>query len=130
MNRTFRLIIAVFFVLVAAVSVIGIIDRLTRSWRLDLTDQKLYTLSQGTRNILKSIQQPLTLRLYYTKTATLSAPDQIRFFNSYYEYVKALLEEYVNHSGKMINLEIIDPRPYSQEELAAIRYGLRRFSIT
>jgi ABC-type uncharacterized transport system involved in gliding motility auxiliary subunit len=126
----FRLIIAVFFVLVIAVSAVGIIERLARSWRLDITDQKLYTLSEGTRNILKTIRQPITLRLYYTKTATLSAPDQIRFFNSYYEYVRALLEEYVIHSNKMVKLEIIDPRPYSQEELAAIRYGLQRFSIT
>jgi ABC-2 type transport system permease protein len=130
MNRIFRLIIAVFFILVIAVSAVQIISRLARSWRLDITDQKLYTLSEGTRNILKTIRQPITIRLYYTKTATLSAPDQIRFFNSYYEYVKALLEEYVIHSNKMVKLEIIDPRPYSQEELAAIRYGLRRFSIT
>ncbi|MEJ5258788.1 MAG: GldG family protein [Anaerohalosphaeraceae bacterium] len=130
MNRTIRLIVVVLLILVIAVSAVQIVQRLFGSWRIDVTQEKLYTLSEGTKNILQALQQPLTLRLYYTKTATLSAPDQIRFFNAYYEYVRALLEEYVRYSNGKIKLEIIDPRPYSQEELAAIRYGLKRFSIT
>ncbi|HOK67444.1 MAG TPA: GldG family protein [Anaerohalosphaeraceae bacterium] len=130
MNRTVRLIVVVLLILIISVSAIQIVQRLFGSWRIDVTQEKLYTLSEGTRNILQALQQPLTLRLYYTKTATLSAPDQIRFFNAYYEYVRALLEEYVLHSNGKIKLEIVDPRPYSQEELAAIRYGLKRFSIT
>lgn len=130
MNRTIRLIVVVLLILVIAVSAVQIVQRLFRIWRIDVTQEKLYTLSEGTKNILQALQQPLTLRLYYTKTATLSAPDQIRFFNAYYEYVRALLEEYVRYSNGKIKLEIIDPRPYSQEELAAIRYGLKRFSIT
>ncbi len=130
MNRTVRLICAVVFILIIAVSAIQIVQQLFGSWRVDVTQEKLYTLSDGTRRILQNLQQPVTLRLYYTKTATLSAPDQIRFFNAYYDYVKALLEEYVRQSNGKIKLEIIDPRPYSQEELAAIRYGLRRFSIS
>lgn len=130
MNRTVRLIVVVLLILVISVSAIQIVQRLCATWRIDVTQEKLYTLSEGTKNILQSLQQPLTLRLYYTKTATLRAPDQIRFFNAYYEYVRALLEEYVLHSNGRIKLEIVDPRPYSQEELAAIRYGLKRFSVT
>ncbi len=130
MNRTIRLIVVVSLILVIAVSAVQIVQRLFGSWRIDVTQERLYTLSEGTKNVLQALQQPLTLRLYYTKTATLSAPDQIRFFNAYYEYVRALLEEYVRYSNGKIKLEIIDPRPYSQEELAAIRYGLKRFSIT
>lgn len=129
MNRILRLIIALFFILVIAVSAMQLIGHLSASWRIDVTEQKLYTLSEGTLNILQGLRQPITLRLYYTKTATLNAPDQIRFFNAYYDYVKAILEEYVIHSNGMLKLEIIDPRPFSQEELAAMRYGLKRFSI-
>ena len=60
----------------------------------------------------------------------MKAPDQIRYFNNYYEFVKALLQEYVAVSKGMVQLEVIDPRPFSQEEEQAMRYGLQRFPIT
>ncbi len=130
MNRTLRLTLALFFIAVIAVSAIRIVHLVGKRARLDVTEQRLYTLSQGTKNILQGLKQPLTLRLYYSKTASLKAPDQIKYFNDYYEYVRSLLEEYVRTSNGMVNLEIIDPRPYSQEELAAIRHGLKRFPLT
>lgn len=130
MNRTVRLILALFFIAVITVSAVRVAQLIGRGARVDVTEQGLYTLSGGTKNILQGLRQPLTLRLYYAKTAALKAPDQIRFFNSYYEYVRALLEEYVRNSNGMVKLEIIDPRPYSQEELAAIRDGLKKFPIT
>ncbi|UCD51319.1 MAG: Gldg family protein, partial [Phycisphaerales bacterium] len=63
-------------------------------------------------------------------TAALKGPDQIRFFNNYYEFVRALLEEYVAASKGTVELEVIDPRPFSDEEEQALRVGLRRFPIT
>ncbi|UCF17529.1 MAG: GldG family protein, partial [Phycisphaerales bacterium] len=69
-------------------------------------------------------------KLYYSKTASLKGTDQIRFFNNYYEYVRALLEEYVEVSKGMVKLEVIDPRPFSDEESDALRYNLRRYQIT
>ena len=130
MNRTIRVILAIFFVAVIAISAISITQNLTKPLRLDITDQRLYVLSDGTKAILAGLQQPITVKLFYTKTAANKAPDQIRVFNTYYSYVKALLEEYVAQSKGKLKLEIIDPRPYSDEEMAAIRYGIRRFSIT
>ena len=129
MNRMLRLVLALFFVAVISVSAIRITHLIGRRMRLDVTNHKLYTLSRGTQNILQGLKQPLTLRLYYSKKASLDASDRIQFFNLYADYVKALLEEYVLNSNGMIHLEIIDPQPYSQEELAAIRYGLKRFPI-
>jgi len=60
----------------------------------------------------------------------MKGPDQIRYFNNYYEFVKALLEEYVAASRGVFELEVIDPRPFSDDEEQALRYGLRRFPIT
>jgi ABC-type uncharacterized transport system involved in gliding motility auxiliary subunit len=60
----------------------------------------------------------------------LKGPDQIRFFNNYYEFVKALLEEYVTASNGMVELEVVDPRPFTDDEEQALKYGLRRFPIT
>lgn len=130
MNRTMRMFLALFFIAVIAVSAISITQNLGRSLRMDITDQRLYTLSDGTKAILGGLRQPITVKLFYTKTAAMKGPDQIRLYNSYYEFVRSLLDEYVTHSGGNLKLEVIDPRPYSEEEVAAIRYGLRRFQIT
>jgi ABC-type uncharacterized transport system involved in gliding motility auxiliary subunit len=108
---------------------ISICQNVGQRLRADITDQKLYTLSAGTRAVLSKLNQPLKLKLYYTKTAARKAPDQIRFYNNYYYFVEALLKEYVRAAKGMINLEVIDPRPFSSEEEQALRHGLRRFPI-
>lgn len=129
-NRTLRTIIAVLFVLVIIFSAISICQNLGKGWKADITDQKLYTLSDGTKSILGKLSQPIKAKLYYAKTAALKGPDQIRYFNNYYEFVKALLEEYVAVSNGKFELEVIDPRPFSEDEVQALRYGLQRFPIT
>jgi len=130
MNRLSRAIIAVVFVAAITFSAISICQTAGKSLRADITEQKLYSLSDGTKAILASLNQPIKLKFYYTKTAAMKGPDQIRYFNEYYYFVKTLLDEYVRASNGMVELEIIDPRPFSDEEAQALRYGLRRFSIT
>ncbi|MHC4068299.1 MAG: Gldg family protein [Planctomycetota bacterium] len=130
MNRTIRAIIGVLFVLAIAFSAISICQNIGRSLKVDVTEQGLYTLSAGTKSILSKLNQPIKVRLYYAKTASLKGPDQIRYFNNYYEFVKSLLEEYEAEANGMVELQVIDPRPFSDEEVQALRYGLRRFSIT
>jgi len=130
MNRTIQAILGVIFVLIIAFSAIVIFQCIGRNAKIDVTEQKLYTLTDGTRSILNKLNQPVKLKLYYAKKATLKASDQIKFFNNYYEYVRSLLEEYVSASGGKVKLEIIDPRPYSDSEVQALRYGLQKFPIT
>ncbi len=130
MNRTIRAILGAGFVLVIVFSAISICQSIGRPLKLDITDQKLYTLSDGTKAILAKLNQPIRAKLYYAKTAALKGPDQIRFFSNYYEFVRALLEEYVAVSNGMVELEVIDPRPFTDNEEQALKYGLRRFPIT
>ena len=130
MNRMTRAIIAIFFIVVTCVSAISLCQGLFKNTRSDMTEHKLYTLSGGTKEILAGLKQPITMKLFYTKTAAMQASDQIRYYNNYYTYVKALLEEYEVQADGKVKLEVIDPRPYSEEELAAIRYGLKRFPIS
>jgi len=129
-NRTIRAIIGVIFVLVITFSAISICQNIGKSLKADVTEQRLYTLSAGTKAILAKLNQPIKVKLYYAKTAALKGPDQIKYFNNYYEFVKALVEEYATEAKGMIDLQVIDPRPYSDDEVQALRYGLRRFSIT
>ena len=130
MNRLMRAVIAILFIAVIAVSAISITQNVGKSLRADITEQRLYTLSDGTKAILGQLNQPIRIKLYYTKTAAMKGPDQIRFFNTYYTFVKALLDEYVSAAKGRIQLEVIDPRPFSEEEVDAIRYGLKRFAMT
>ena len=130
MNRTTRAILAVIFIGVIMVCAISIVHDLGESLRLDITDRKLYTLSDGTRAILGKLKQPVRMKLYYTKTAVMKAPDQLRVYNNYFYFVEALLKEYARASKGMVTLETIDPRPYSDEEAEALRYGIRKFPIT
>ena len=130
MNRTIRVIIGVILVLVIMFSAISICQNIGKSLKVDVTEQDLYTLSDGTRGILSKLNQPVRVKLYYAKTAALKGADQIQYFNNYYQFVRSLLEEYVSVSNGMIDLEVIDPRPFSEEEVQALRYGLQRFPIT
>jgi ABC-type uncharacterized transport system involved in gliding motility auxiliary subunit len=129
-NRTLRTTIAVVFVLVIIFSAISICQNIGKGLKADVTDQNLYTLSEGTKTILGKLNQPITAKLYYAKTAALKGPDQIRYFNNYYHFVKDLLEEYESTANGMINLEVIDPRPFSEDEAQAMSYGLKRFRVT
>ena len=117
MNRTIRAIIGAVCILVIAFSAISICQNIGKSWKADVTDQKLYTLSDGTKSILAKLHQKVLIKLYYAKTAALKGPDQIKFFNNYYEFVKSLLEEYVAAAKGMVELQVIDPRPFPRMRL-------------
>lgn len=130
MNTTTRAIIGVLLVLTITFSAIIVCQKIAPSLKIDITDQKIYTLSDGTKNILGRLNQPIKVKLYYAEIAAMKASDQIRFFNNYYIFVKELLEEYQAESNGMIDLQVIDPRPFSDDEAQALRYGLQRFPIT
>jgi ABC-type uncharacterized transport system involved in gliding motility auxiliary subunit len=128
--NTLRTLLGVILILIITFAGISVCQNIGKRIKLDVTEKKLYSLTDGSKAILKKLGQPITAKLYFAKTASLKAPDQIRFFSNYYEYVKALLEEYANQSNGMVKLEVIDPRPYSKDEEDAVRYGLQRFNIT
>ncbi|ARN56241.1 Gldg family protein [Sedimentisphaera salicampi] len=130
MNRTLKAWLAVFFVLVIVFCANTFMQRALRGIKADVTERQIYTLSDGTKNIIDKLNQPITLKLYYAEKAAMKGPDKIRFFNIYYDFVKSLLEEYESVSDGMINLEVIDPRPYSEAETEALAHGLKKFPIT
>ena len=130
MDSAVRGIIGVVFVLIITFCAISICQNIGKSLKVDVTEQNLYTLSDGTKEILAKLNQPVKVKLYYAKTAALKGSDQIQYFNNYYQFVKALLEEYASEANGMIDLQIIDPRPFSEDEVQALRYGLQRFPMT
>ena len=91
-----------------------------RTARLDLTQNNLFTLSQGTQNILARLEEPVTLRFYYSQELAANEP-QIRIFA---QRVRDMLEEMSMRADGMIELQIIDPAPFSEDEDQAVAQGL------
>ncbi len=96
-----------------------------KSARIDLTEDQLYTLSEGTLNILKSLDDPITLRFYYSEQVAQELPS----VKSYAQRVKELLEEYKRTANGKIELITINPKPYTDNELRAKQYGLQGVPI-
>ena len=94
-------------------------------WQLDLTQNRLYTVSPGTDRILKSIKEPIDLYFFYSAKTAESIP-QIR---PYAQRVHDLLEELTQRSDGMIHLHVIDPQPYSVEEDRASALGVTGTAI-
>ena len=96
-----------------------------RGWRLDLTQNHLYTTAPGTDRILKNIKEPINLYFFYsTKTA-----DQIPQIKTYGVRVRELLEELQARSGGNVVLHVIDPAPFSEDEDRASELGIRSTPI-
>ena len=93
---------------------------LLKGARLDLTENRLYTLSQGTVNLLQSIEEPITLEFYFSEEASRELP-LVRNFS---RRVTELMEEMAQRSDGQLRVRRVDPRPFSEEEDQADRYGL------
>ena len=130
MHTTWKTVIAIICIAVITSCIVYIGSIVGGGLRLDLTENKLFTLSGGTGKIISNLQDPLTFRLYYARTAARKGPEAVRYFNNYFNYVNDLLEEYVHASRGKISLRVIDPRPDTDNEEDAINYGLKRFPIT
>jgi len=130
MNSNLRLALAAVCIVVLTLCSAMLANKLFGRARIDLTEHKIYTLSDGTRNILGKLNQPLKASLYYSRVAAMKGPEQIRFYNDYFLYVRDLLDEYAGLSGGKLKLNVIDPRPFSDEEEEAVRYGIKRIPLS
>lgn len=92
-----------------------------KAWSADLTQDKLFTISDGTREILKSIDEPITAKLYFSRNLADASPDIVRYFDR----VRELFERYRDISGGKLQLTIIDPEPFSDAEDKAVQAGLK-----
>jgi len=94
--------------------------------RLDLTEQKLYTISPGTRQILEGLEEPITLNFFFSDRAS---KDMVVLRN-HARRVEEMLREYQRVAGGKLQLQIIDPQPFSEAEDRAAEYGLQAIPLT
>jgi len=88
--------------------------------RLDVTQNGMYTVSPGTKATLAKLQEPVTLRFYFTRASSTGYASIV----AYAGRVRDLLQEYATLSGGKINFEEIDPEPFTPAEDEAVTQGL------
>ena len=92
-----------------------------RSLQADLTENGLYSVSGGTEKVLAELKEPVTLRYFLSRRLIDLSPG----LGTYSQRVLELLQSYVDAAGGKIRLEIIDPKPFSNEEDRAVGFGLQ-----
>ena len=110
---------------VATIVAVALISSLP-SLRIDLTEDNLYSLSDGTRNIVSNLQTPIELMFFYSESATEDIP-QIR---SYGTRVQELLREIVLASNGRLSFSVIDPEPFSEDEDLATEFGIQAVPVS
>jgi ABC-type uncharacterized transport system involved in gliding motility auxiliary subunit len=94
--------------------------------RLDLTEQDIYSLSEGTENILSGLEQDINITFFFSDKVS----KDLTSVRSYAKRVEELLEEYALLSEGKITLKIIDPEPFSEAEDRAAEAGLQAVPIS
>jgi ABC-type uncharacterized transport system involved in gliding motility auxiliary subunit len=89
--------------------------------RLDLTAEHMFTLARGTRQTLAKLEEPVTLRFYYSSRLADTAPS----YGVYAQRVHELLDQYVAAANGKLRLEVYNPQPYSDAEDRAVAFGLQ-----
>jgi ABC-type uncharacterized transport system involved in gliding motility auxiliary subunit len=119
-RRRIVLFAALVLLILVYVALVLASSRSLKPLRVDLTTDRLYTLTSGTKQIVDGLQRPLRLTLYFSEHATRDLP-QLR---SYEQRVNEMLQEMVARSHGRLRLQVVDPIPYSDDESSAEGSGL------
>lgn len=97
-----------------------LLQPLLSSVRIDFTQHGLYTLSDGTRQTLKSLAEPVDVTLVYSRKIGQDYPA----IRAYAARVRELLDTYESTSGKQLRVKEINPAPFSAAEDEALAAGI------
>jgi ABC-type uncharacterized transport system involved in gliding motility auxiliary subunit len=102
------------------VGVMALANVLLRGAQIDLTQDRLYTISDGTMNLVHSLPEPVNLYFFFSDAEVAARPE----FRNYGVRVREFLEELTSRSKGKLTLKVIDPEPYSEEEDRATELGV------
>lgn len=96
-----------------------------KALQLDLTEGRLFTLSDGTRSVLTELDEPIKVRLFFTKALGEESPQHA----TYFKRVKELLGQYEKISNGKVEVKIFNPEPFSDAEDMAVASGIKGVPI-
>lgn len=91
------------------------------AWRMDLTEEGIYTLSQGTEDIVSDVEEPIELTFYFSASLAAEVPQ----FRDYARRIEDLLREYQALNPTKVSVTVVDPEPFSEAEDQAVELGLQ-----
>jgi ABC-type uncharacterized transport system involved in gliding motility auxiliary subunit len=100
-----------FLAIIAVVLVLANVAGFFLFTRIDLTPNKIFTLSQGSRRLVSDLEDDLTINVYYT--ADLPAP-----WNAHERYLRDILDEYVAAGNGHVKLHWVDPDEEDEKQAA------------
>ncbi|WP_371196162.1 GldG family protein [Glaciecola sp. SC05] len=125
MNKTVSTISVLVLLLVLFFAVTLASNSLLRGYGVDLTEDKIYSVTPGTESILSELETPVELNYFFSDTTSKSMPA----LRNYAAQVESLLKKYSELAGQNINLNIIDPQPFSVQEDKAAGFGLTAAAV-
>ena len=118
--------LSIIFSIIIFFSINVITNNILSSSRVDFTENRLYSLSDGTNSLLKNLEEPIHIRLFVSSNLVKDVPQ----LSTYANRVETILKTYSNLSNGKITLEIIDPKPFSDAEDRAVGMGINSFNAT
>jgi ABC-type uncharacterized transport system involved in gliding motility auxiliary subunit len=114
-----------FLISVIFIALVFINNQLLSSARLDLTENQVYSLSQGSKQVLKEIKEPINLYFFFSEKASKNMTS----LRNYANRVKSLLSEYETFANGKLKLQVLDPQAFSEQEDQADQFGLTAANI-
>ena len=105
---------------VVFISLVFVNNQLFSSVRLDLTENQIYSLSDGSKQVLKDIDEPINLYFYFSDKASKNMTS----LRNYANRVEGLLSEYETFANGKLKLQVLDPQVFSEQEDQADQFGL------
>ncbi|MFZ5480432.1 MAG: GldG family protein [Myxococcota bacterium] len=109
--------------LVAAIVVLANVLAVRHFWRLDLTQDRLYSLDEASKNLVGTLDRPLVAKVYFTRG--LEAP-----YNNHEQLVRDKLEELRAYAGGRMKIQVVDPATDPELVKEAQKYGLTQLEST
>ena len=122
-SRAGLLLLALAFIALTILSTL-----IMRGWRIDLTENQLFSVSEGTERIIGRISEPVHLTLFFSDEESKSQPE-LQGLRTYAQRVRELLTEYERIGQGKLVLQIVDPVPFSEDEDRAGQFGLQAVPV-
>ncbi len=124
LNKNF-FIISLLSTIILFLSTNYIIQKININLGADFTSTKTFSLSDGTKRVIDEIEEPLKISFIYSRNLSKNIP----IIQNYANQVQGLLNRYSDLASGKIELNFIEPEPYSDDEDYVNRYGIQGFPI-